>query len=350
MVQAHHSLNHARAYAAGHKKALLIGINYRGSDHELKGCIADVQLGVVSRYFEPAVNRTRRRMKQFLISHRGYTDAAHAMVFMSDDAVDSHHKPNLKNMVAAFQWLVTGNKEGDNLFLHYSGHGAQSKSKISGAMVDCLVPLDYQSAGCIDADFLHRCIVHALPAGVKLTVVMDCCHSGTMLELPYTYRPSAEDGSMTKKDQLQKVVEDVTSLFARGLNFNSVLSSLGDVHGLLADVAELGGLFPHRSDVDVHGYKHEHFAESVDGDAEEKSVVVISGCRDDQTSADTVVQGYGSTGALSYAIMSKLKESDSVTYDGLLKHARSFMEQNKLTQIPQLSCGMEVEPTGSFEF
>ncbi|KAJ3294617.1 hypothetical protein HDU79_010712 [Rhizoclosmatium sp. JEL0117] len=321
------SLNHARGFVGGHKKALLIGINYIGSDHELKGCIQDV-----------------KHMQEFLISHRGYTNTPTSMVFMSDEAQDDHLKPNFKNLVAGFQWLVMGNNPGDQLFLHYSGHGAQMKSaKHPSGQEDCLVPLDYKSAGCIDADFLHRSLVRALPPNVKLTVVFDCCHSGTMLELPYTYRPNAE-GEMSTKEVATKVIEEVTSLFKGGFSF----SSMGKVEELLEDVGELAGLFPHRSEVDVKGYKREHFDSETDSEME-KPVVVISGCRDDQTSADTNVQGYGSTGALSYAVMTVLKQGN-VTYDGLLRHIRQFMADNRLSQVPQLSCGMEVDPTGTFEF
>ncbi|KAJ3099051.1 hypothetical protein HK100_004970 [Physocladia obscura] len=328
-----HSLNHARAYAGGHKKALLIGINYTGTAHALKGCIADVQ-----------------HMKEFLVAHRGYHDTPESLVFMADDAPLEHHRPTHRNLVAAFQWLVVGNTEGDSLFLHYSGHGAQMAAKADTSRdrkQDCIVPLDYESTGCIEADFLHRALVHALPVGVKLTVVFDCCHSGTMLELPYTYRPTDEQ-PMAPKKKPSDLLADVESILHRG--FTPI-----DIHVLLEDVAGLSALFPHRDDVvanggvDSLGYKHEHFAGDID--PTEKSVVVISGCEDDQTSADTVVQGYGNTGALSYAIVSKLKaDGGRVNYESLLAHARQFMIDNKLTQIPQLSCGMEVDPTGSFEF
>ncbi|KAI9330087.1 peptidase C14, caspase domain-containing protein [Obelidium mucronatum] len=329
-----HSLNRGVAFAHGHKKALLIGINYAGTDHALKGCIADV-----------------KHMQQFLISHRGYKNEKTSMIFMSDEAVGEHHKPTFKNLVAGFQWLVSGNRPGDSLFLHYSGHGAQMKSATHpSGQIDCLVPLDYQTAGCIDSDLLHKFLVHALPTGVKLTVIFDCCHSGTMLELPYTYHPdtNSESGMVAKQQQVKEILSDVTSLFTKGFSFSSFTNNAQEI---LHDVAGLASLFHHRPDVDVEGYKHEHFTPEIDEDNKnEKLVVVISGCRDDQTSADTIVQGYGSTGALSYAVQEKLKECGAVTYEGMLQHVREFMARSKLSQIPQLSCGQEVDPDGSFEF
>ncbi|KAJ3081499.1 hypothetical protein HDU99_005529 [Rhizoclosmatium hyalinum] len=279
------SLNHGRSFASGNKKAVLIGINYVGTDHELKGCIQDA-----------------KHVQDFLISHRGYTDTPETMKFLSDEATSDDLKPTTKNILTAFEWLTSNNQPGDQLFLHYSGHGAVMKqASHPNGQEDCLVPLDYKTAGCIDADAIHRALYHVLPPTVKLSVIFDCCHSGTMLELPWTYRPS-EDGTLNKKE------------------------------------------------VDSKGFKREHFTSETEGETVDKPVVVISGCRDDQTSADTVIKGYGSTGALSYAVQSVLKEQGPVTYDGLLRHIREFMATNNLTQVPQLSCGMEIDPTGTFEF
>ena len=53
---------------------------------------------------------------------------------------------------------------------------------------ETLVPVDYDSAGLIRDDDIYATLVTALSQGVTLVSLMDCCHSGTVLDLPYQYR------------------------------------------------------------------------------------------------------------------------------------------------------------------
>ena len=88
-------------------KSLLIGINYTGSQHQLKGCHSDVQ-----------------NMAEFL-SYRGYDSSPRNQVIMRDDLGDAYY-PSGHNMLAAMDWLVS--EPGTCNFLHYSGHGGQVPS------------------------------------------------------------------------------------------------------------------------------------------------------------------------------------------------------------------------------
>jgi hypothetical protein len=58
------------------------------------------------------------------------------------------------------------------------------------------VPVDYESAGQIRDDDLFSALIAPMPAGVILTCIMDCCHSGTVLDLPYVFVADGEHEQM----------------------------------------------------------------------------------------------------------------------------------------------------------
>lgn len=50
---------------------------------------------------------------------------------------------------------------------------------------ETLCPLDYEISGMISDDEVNETIVRPLPRGVKLHAVIDACHSGSSLDLPF---------------------------------------------------------------------------------------------------------------------------------------------------------------------
>lgn len=91
----------------------------------------------------------------------------------------------------AMFWLVQGCQPGDSLVFHYSGHGSQQRN-YSGDEADgydeTLCPLDFETQGMIVDDEINETIVKPLPHGVKLHALIDACHSGTVLDLPFLCR------------------------------------------------------------------------------------------------------------------------------------------------------------------
>jgi hypothetical protein len=82
------------------RKSLLIGINYTGSAHELRGCHQDVE-----------------NVGEFLY-YRGYPQDPRSQVILRDDRSGPYY-PDGHNILAAMDWLVS---EPDTCcFLHYSG-------------------------------------------------------------------------------------------------------------------------------------------------------------------------------------------------------------------------------------
>ena len=59
-------------------------------------------------------------------------------------------------------------------------------------MDETLIPVDYVKAGQIRDDELFEKFIVPMKAGVTVTCLMDCCHSGTVLDLPYMF---VADGS-----------------------------------------------------------------------------------------------------------------------------------------------------------
>lgn len=149
----------------GNYKALLVGINYKGTSYELKGCINDVQ-----------------NITQYLVSQNISADK---MCILTDD---TDIKPTKNNIINYFTKLLTDAKSGDQLVFFYSGHGSTivntSINKDVEPLDDVLITID---SNCIIDDDLNEIIQKNLKPNVKLFVLFDCCHSGTMLDLRYNF-------------------------------------------------------------------------------------------------------------------------------------------------------------------
>lgn len=156
-------------------KAVLIGINYRGSSSELRGCIRDA-----------------KDVKDLLMaSVPGVKESAFRM--LTDD---EKLQPTRKNILAAFEWLLSGAKEGSSRVLFYSGHGSYRRFDVGSDENDdrdeAIVPLGSNGDFLYD-DEIRVLLVHKVPKGAKLTVVFDCCNSGTTLDLRFNVKsPSSQ--------------------------------------------------------------------------------------------------------------------------------------------------------------
>jgi len=95
------------------------------------------------------------------------------------------------------RWLVEGAQPGDSLFFYFSGHATQIDDQDGDeddGKDECLCALDYRDhgvdqppTGLVVDDTMHDIMVKPLQPGCRLTAVFDCCHSGTLLDLPYIY-------------------------------------------------------------------------------------------------------------------------------------------------------------------
>lgn len=291
----------------GNKKALFVGINYFGQKGELRGCLNDV-----------------KNIKQFVMNNYGFSDDPEHMLVLTDDQ-SGMYAPTRANIVAAMRWLVQGAQAGDSLFFHYSGHGGTQRDEspetdeIDG-QDETLIPVDYQSAGVIVDDEIHALLVAPLPQAVRLTAVMDCCHSGSIFDLPYSYRVN---GSLEvqETDNRQAAIEAALKAgkaLIDGDKLGAAMSAGSALLSLLGPKTQ-----PNRPVV---------IRKSL------ADVIQFSGCKDEQTSADANIEGQH-TGAMSWALISAFEQNGpNQTYTQLLGNIRGLL-QSKYTQVPQMSTG-----------
>ena len=136
------------------KKALIIGINYTGSNVSLTGCINDAN-----------------HMKSFL-TNNGYND----IIMLTDNTI-----PPTKNNIIQYinNWLI----QADNAVFYYSGHGGD----IVGYNENCIFPIDYTINGVLSDQDLRNILVNAMPSSTNLLCIIDACKSATLMELKWTY-------------------------------------------------------------------------------------------------------------------------------------------------------------------
>jgi hypothetical protein len=306
----------------GKKKALLIGINYFQTPNELKGCINDV-----------------KNIKEFLLEH-GFKDEPSSMVVLTDDKPDK--LPLRSNIISSCQWLVHDAQPGDSLFFHYSGHGEQVPDKkiIDGDEVDGLdeviLPLDFKTKGYIVDDELHDLLVRPLQKGVRLTAVFDSCHSGTALDLPYIF----------KSDGTYHEVGLSIQYFPKTLQEAGVDALHGNTDKAKKKLIDMGKvLFTAKK-------KAKKLRKTNSSEAE---VLMFSGCKDEQNSADTAVQdeqaqALVSTGLMSYALITSIRKNPKLTLIELVNAMRELISARGDTQKPQLSTSHPIDPNTVIEF
>ncbi|ETS02631.1 hypothetical protein M419DRAFT_98559 [Trichoderma reesei RUT C-30] len=284
----------------GRRKALLIGINYFGQRGQLRGCINDV-----------------RNMTAYLVEHFGYK--REDMVILTDDQQNPMSQPTKQNILRAMHWLVKDARPNDSLFFHYSGHGGQTKD-LDGDEPDgydeVIYPVDFRQHGHITDDEMHRIMVSPLQAGVRLTAIFDSCHSGTALDLPYIY-------------STQGILKEPNLAKEAGQGLLGVISSYsqGDLGGVANNI--IGFFKKATTGEDAHNRALATKTSPAD-------VVMWSGSKDDQTSADATIASQA-TGAMSWAFVTALRKNPQQSYVQLLNSIRDELA-TKYTQKPQLSC------------
>jgi hypothetical protein len=191
----------------------------------------------------------------------------------------TNKKATRNNILEEFKKLLTNSQIGDLLFFLYSGHGSYTIDR-NGDELDGRDELiiSCDLQGIID-DELKSIIQTYLKPNVTLFAMFDSCFSGSVLDLKYQFMDSLNYDKFTENSKQ--------------------LETLGNVF-------------------------------------------MISGCTDNQTSADSVFNNKPN-GAMTWALLESLKNSPTLSWRELVKTMRNLLKISQFTQIPQFSSGNFVD-------
>lgn len=242
--------------------ALLFGLNYTDHKNQLYGCINDVKL-----------------VKKFLLN-KGVKN----ITVCTDNTKIKPTRENMLKLINRQVDILNNDYTKTTLWIHYSGHGYykldenddenKENDRIEGdgdlGFDETLCCLDHQQ---ITDDELNK-IFSKINPNKKLICVFDCCHSGTALDLPYSYK------YLSDKSVLDK-------------NISKTISA---------------------------------------------NVILLSACKDIQQATDSynIIKNYKYTGAFTASIIKHLYKKN-IYLDLLLTQSNIFLKQNTQDQTPQLS-------------
>jgi uncharacterized caspase-like protein len=263
------------------KRAVLIGVNrYQLPGADLRGCVNDV-----------------RNLQATLTRRYGF--ARRDIVTLLD------HAASKKAIEAAIGGLVRGGRRGDVLLVHFSGHGSNvpdDDGDEADSRDEILCPTDLDWKKPLRDDFL-RATFDKLRPGVSLTVITDCCHSGTITrainppDAPRLERFLPSPWDLVAVESGRRLRGTATSALRASTRAARARSDV-----VTADIAEL----------------------------------LITGCRATQTSADAFIKG-SYNGALTFYLAETLRAAKGkLTYRELHERTTGKLRREGFDQVPQL--------------
>lgn len=255
----------------------------------------DKSISIIRNYVPPVTTPTHNKKRALLIGIN-YTGTSNELYGCINDTVSikeriiskgfnetgivvltdlTSKKATRANILDEFKNLMMDCQEGDLLFFLYSGHGSYTADR-NGDETDGRDELiiSCDLQGILD-DELRGMIQTYLKKDVTLFAMFDSCFSGSVLDLRYQYMDSLNYDKFTENSKQ--------------------LDTLGNVF-------------------------------------------MISGCTDEQTSADASFGGRAG-GAMTWSLLEGLKQRPNGTWREVVKTMRDLLKTSEFTQIPQFSCG-----------
>lgn len=265
------------------KYALTIGCSYKGTSMQLNGTINDAQ------------NMSN------LLKNMNYD-----VIFMNDNlSKTDKFYPNMNNILIQLKNILLKSKAGDDIVIFYAGHGIQTLSKESfekDNKDEAIIPTDVeydnkkkQYNNIIVDDTINKWLRSFSKKDTRIFLLFDCCHSGTMCDLKYTFDYK---NNVLSYDESTNHPDDITNPI-------------------------------------------------------EATVITLSGCQDNEVSLETVIKFDGSNknqGLLTSAFIYAIRTNPIISNDvfGLLKNILSRTKQYK--QHPKISSNIALhkQPTNRY--
>jgi metacaspase-1 len=111
------------------------------------------------------------------------------MTVLMDDS--EHKSPTHSNITDAFKALSEQSRPGDTVFVLFSGHGGRildsSNDDEAETYDEVIAPSDYKVSGLIRDTLIFKTLLAPMRYGVTVTILIDTCDTGMMLDLPYAW-------------------------------------------------------------------------------------------------------------------------------------------------------------------
>jgi caspase domain-containing protein len=323
--------------------ALLIGIDAYlpnrlpngGSFPPLGGCVRDVQR--VERYLAEELHVPAERIAKLTAT----LPAEPAPVLRDGNPAGTHpveppeEWPTYTNIVSAFKKLTAEAKEGDEVFIHYSGHGGRTptvfpQKKGRDGHDETLVPVDIGDPKVryirdLDLAYLLKVMVDKK---IRVTVVLDCCHAGGAarrevfprgMQVPFDCPPI--DRTERPEDSLLAQQEDLLA------SWSGEPPPPGAVNGLTFLPGYRGALGASRNVAASTGWlpKAEGYS-------------LLAACTPQESAYESVFdEQEGRSGALTHWLLDTLyRRWPGMTYDDLCQRILAGVHGQLLQQTPML--------------
>lgn len=306
------------AYAGPNLYAFLIGIDcYLPNERSgtpnkmnLSGCVRDIN-----------------RVEEFLQTRVGLPESHIVKLTATDNgsgqpAEFAEKWPTRENIVGAFRRLGELAEPGDQVYIHYSGHGGRVKTpprfqhiKGGEGFDEALVPADYNfEEDKFLRDFELAYILHKyVERGLVVTVVLDSCHSGGAT------RGGEQPGLREKNGTAVRSVGDISAL-------------LPPPDSPVAPDEELVASWRDQSRTPTRDFGVEN-----SWHIEPKGYVLLAACRPSEYAYEHAFDGVEQTGVLTYWFLDSLRSlGTGITFKTLYDRILAKVHSHFQHQTPQL--------------